>query len=105
MVLTRAQLSGWQRLWVVVAALWALPVLVTAWSVWPASANLSEAEVSAGLDDVPDATIRVELTPAENATLAGSSPTEFWIAKVGGKIVNPYSQPDPAGNIFRIRDG
>ena len=95
-----ALLNGWQRLWVVIAALWALPVLVVAWSSWPTNANLSEAEISASLDDVPDAAIRVQLPPAVNATLTRSSPTEFWVAKVGGKIVNPYSQPDPAGNIF-----
>jgi hypothetical protein len=93
-MMKRAPLNGWQRLWVVVAVLWALPVLVITWSVWPTSANLSEKEVSASLDAVPDAMIRAELTPAENATLARNSPAEFWVGKVGGRLENTYAAPD-----------
>lgn len=87
-------LNGWQRLWVVTAVLWAVPVLVVAWNAWPMSAALSDKEISASLSDVPDTAIRLQLTPAENAALASSGWNELWVAKVGGNIVNPYTEPD-----------
>jgi hypothetical protein len=93
-MMKRAPLNGWQRLWVVIAALWALPVLLVAWSIWPTSANLSETEITASLDTVPGAMIRAELTAAENATLAHNSPVEFWVGRVGGRLENTYSASD-----------
>ena len=90
----RAPLNGWQRIWVVIAALWAVLVLVSAWIAWPTSLNLSDHEIIESLNDVPDAAVRVQLTPAENATLARFDAFTFFAAKVGGHTENPYVHPD-----------
>jgi hypothetical protein len=86
-------LNGWQRLWIVIAVLWAVVVLLVTWGSWPTNADLSEKEISTRLSDVPDAAIRHELTAVENATLATDA-AELLVAKVGGHIENPYADPD-----------
>jgi hypothetical protein len=38
-------LNGWQRLWVVLLAIWTLPVLVMGYVAWPSEAHLSHRDV------------------------------------------------------------
>jgi hypothetical protein len=39
------KLNGWQRLWVVVAVLWMLPVLVYVFALWPRAGAITKAQV------------------------------------------------------------
>jgi hypothetical protein len=39
------KLNGWQRLWVVVAVAWILPVLILSYELWPTTANISKGDV------------------------------------------------------------
>ena len=41
------KLNGWQRLWVVVAAVWMLPVLVFSYQLWPTTHDIPKADVYA----------------------------------------------------------
>ncbi len=41
------KLNGWQRLWILVAAIWMLLVLALAWGAWPTPARVSAADVYA----------------------------------------------------------
>lgn len=43
------RLNGWQRLWIVVAATWLMPVIVFSYELWPTTANVSKDEVYARL--------------------------------------------------------
>jgi len=86
-------LNGWQRLGVALTVVQALFVLVIAWSVRPTETDVADHEIRARTDDVSDVAIRAQLTPAENATL--SDPSELWVAKVGGELINPYVAPNP----------
>jgi hypothetical protein len=39
------RLNGWQRLWVVLATLWLLPVLVFTYELWPTTADVSKGDI------------------------------------------------------------
>jgi hypothetical protein len=42
---TQMKMNGWQRLWVVVAILWILPVLVFSYELWPTTADILKGDV------------------------------------------------------------
>ena len=85
------RLNGWQRLWVVVSALWAFFVLGLSALAWSTNANVTKAAIDALVGDVPDAAIRERLTPVENASLTEN---DLLVAKFGGRTVNPYDEPN-----------
>jgi hypothetical protein len=85
------RLNGWQRLWVVLSVVWAAFVVIIAWSLRPTNADVSEAEITARVRDVPDAAIRAHLTAAENKALGGQY--DLLMAKFGGRSANPYQEP------------
>src|SRR6266699_4210330 len=78
----RAQLNGWQRLWVVVTMLWLLAVLGMSYLNWPTENDVSSYEV------------RPRLSPAEEQVIAAADPSYgHFITPDEAELV---SDPTPA---------
>ena len=51
---SKMKLNGWQRLWVLLAVLWLLPVAFIAYELWPTAAFVSKGDVYARLKGEAD---------------------------------------------------
>ncbi len=86
------KLNGWQRLWVVVAVVWILPVLAMSYELWPPTADVTNAEVYARMK--PEDTHRFVDYDPDAATVAAIA--------AGATRLQPEVPPSPAptGTIF-----